>query len=93
MFTREAHTDFCAGAAAYFDSAAGMIPGKVTAVLEPGLGTVCTQGKVRFEVTRKYGPYRPGEVLEVRAYRAVPRRHLMLGRAKLAINTLFAWVN
>jgi hypothetical protein len=91
MFTREAHTDFCAGASAYYDATCGTVPGKVIEVLMPGLGTVCG-GKVRFQVDHNYGPYQAGEVLEIPAHRAIPRRHLLLGRRLLAINTLFAWV-
>jgi hypothetical protein len=84
-----------AGALAYLDSFAGMLPVTVTEIIAPGYGWCVAGGpnvgeiRVRLHVTR--GGYTRGEIITRTAHNVVPRPQHHYRSGLCRINPFYAW--
>ena len=83
---------FGAGTSAFYDAHVAVVPCVVEEVLEEGNGVFVCGGRLRIRLTQSRGPYREGEVMEVKAYHTFPRTHRRLRGYHYRINPLYKWV-
>lgn len=80
-----------AGALAYLDTFAGMVPCRVLEVIEPGNGIRCSSGRLRIRLMRTVGAYKQGEILEWSCDHVVPRAHRVLRGYHYRISTNYRY--
>jgi hypothetical protein len=81
-------TTYRAGTLVFCDFAFGGKPkGKAIEVIEPGQGNR-VEGKIKVQLTETVGAYKKGEILELKAHVAVPRKQEFHKPG-----SVFRWVN
>jgi hypothetical protein len=68
--------------------------GVVVAVLEPGSGRSCAEGRIQVRLTETVGPWKQGEFRELPAWLAVPLAQLRRpahGEYFLRVRTNYRW--
>jgi hypothetical protein len=83
-----------AGALAWLDSLAGMIPVTAIAVIQDGCGwTVApASGEIRVRVNADGHGYRRDEIITAGAHDIVPRAQRTTRRGRHTINPVYVWV-
>jgi hypothetical protein len=83
-----------AGALAWFDSFAGMIPCTVITVARDGCGWVAApdSGEITARLNADRGGYARGEIITAGAHDIVPRAQRSVRRGRYRINPVYVWV-
>lgn len=88
---------FKAGALAFYDTFAGMVPVKVLKVHKPGSGRMATgpgAGSLDVQITATRGAYKKGEILrDLKASSVVPRKMAKSSGFSQKILTAYRWEN